>query len=80
VLFYKKSADKKVAFIASKKVGIAVVRNRAKRLLKAHFISFAENLNRGCYIYVAKQPILNSNYSQLNNTFKYIYKKLKLLK
>jgi len=61
-------------------VGKAHIRNRAKRLLKAHFITFADELIAGQYIFVAKTPLLNSNFSKVNRNFLYIYKKLKLIK
>jgi len=55
-----------------------VHRNRAKRLLKAHFIEHSTKLKNGKYIYVAKAPIINSDYKKLSKTFKYVYRKLKL--
>jgi len=78
VLFYKKAQTKKVAFIASKKVGNAVKRNRAKRLLKAHFIKHSSNLSDGIYIFVAKTPIIESDFIKTSKTLHYIYKKLNL--
>ena len=78
VLFYKKDKSKKVAFIASKKVGNAIKRNRAKRLLKAHFIQESQKLESGIYIFVAKPPILESNFIKTSKTLHYIYKKLNL--
>jgi len=79
VLFYKESKTKEFAFVASKKVGNAVFRNRAKRLLKAHFIKFSHKLKNGQYIFVAKSPIINSDFKKVQKTFNYIYKKLKLI-
>jgi len=61
-------------------VGKAIFRNRAKRVLKAHFIDFCDNLESGRYIFVAKSPILGSNYKLVSQNFLKIYKKLKLLK
>ncbi len=78
-MFYKASSVKKVAFVASKKVGNAVYRNRAKRLLKAHFINYCDNLKSGQYIFVAKPPIINSDFKIIDNNFKKIYSKLHLL-
>jgi len=79
VLFYKQSDDRKVGFVASKKVGNAVQRNRAKRLLRAHFISQMNTLKTGHYVMVAKKPILDSNYSKLTKVFVDILKKCKVL-
>jgi ribonuclease P protein component len=78
VLFYKESANRDVAFVASKKVGNAVKRNRAKRLLRAHFIQELHRLKNGSYIFVAKEPILESNFAKTSKTLHYIYKKLNL--
>ena len=78
MLFYKESNTREFAFIASKKVGNAVYRNRAKRVLKAHFIEYSPKLKNGKYIFVAKASIVNSNYKKLNSIYLYIYKKLKL--
>jgi len=64
--------------VASKKVGKAVFRNRAKRLLRAHFISYSSSLKGGKYIFVAKSPILDSNYNKVNKSLKKIYTRLKL--
>jgi len=70
----------KLGFVASKKVGRAVQRNRAKRLLKAHFIEQMANLKSGYYILVAKHSILDSNYSKLQKTFFDILKRIKATK
>jgi len=61
-------------------VGKAVARNRAKRLLKAHFINQIDNLKSGHYILVAKQSILESNYSKLQKLFFNVLKRINALK
>ncbi len=66
--------------MASKKVGKAVARNRAKRLLRAQFINNAPKLKDGYYIFVAKGPILLSDYKTVSKRFHSIYKRLKLYK
>jgi len=62
VLFYKRSDEYKVGFVASKKIGNAVHRNRAKRLLRAHFIENINQLKSGSYVLVAKPALLNESY------------------
>ncbi len=62
VLFYKKSAEYKVGFVASKKIGNAVHRNRAKRLLRAHFIENIDLLSSGSYVLVAKPDLLSNSF------------------
>jgi hypothetical protein len=44
-----------VGFIASKKVGNAVKRNRAKRRMRALFSDFESSFASGIYIFVAKK-------------------------
>ena len=65
VLFYRKSEEPKVAFVAGKKVGNAVRRNRAKRRMRALFIHTLPLLKNGSYILVAKAPILTTEFSRL---------------
>ncbi|BCD68188.1 ribonuclease P protein component [Nitratiruptor sp. YY09-18] len=69
VLFYLKNADTKVGFVASKKVGKAVKRNRAKRLLRALLTNFNKPLPSGSYIFVAKPKILEVNFATLQRSF-----------
>ena len=66
-----------VGIVASKKVGNAVHRNRAKRLLRAHLLNNINNLKTGKYILVAKPNLLTSEY---NKTTQEIFKALKRLK
>lgn len=47
----------KVGFTATKKIGNAVKRNRAKRKLRALFLQFSPSIKDGTYIFVAKQAI-----------------------
>jgi len=69
VLFYKKDSRQEVGFVASKKLGNAVHRNRAKRLLRALFISHSDHLRSGQYIFVAKPPLLETEYTKLAQNF-----------
>jgi len=67
----------KLGVVASKKVGNAVHRNRAKRLLRASLLPHLSNLKTGHYVLVAKPNLLNSEY---NKTTEEIFKALKRLK
>jgi len=49
--------------VASKKIGNAVHRNRAKRLLRAHFIENINLLSSGYYVLVAKPALIEEKYS-----------------
>jgi len=78
VLFFQSSEEGyQVGIVASKKVGNAVHRNRAKRLLRAQFLNNIDNLKTGKYILVAKPNLLTSEY---NKTTQEIIKALKRLK
>ncbi len=71
MLFYiPQKGVRKVGFTATKKIGNAVKRNRAKRLMRALFIENAQNLKDGRYIFVAKAEINNLPFKVLQNNFK----------
>jgi ribonuclease P protein component len=75
VLFYKKGLEYKVGFVASKKIGNAVHRNRAKRLLRAHFIENIDLLSQGSYVLVAKPALLKESFSEVRKSYLYALKK-----
>jgi ribonuclease P protein component len=75
-MFFHDNGQKKVAFVAGKKVGNAVARNKAKRHLRAHFIKYSSRLKDGTYILVAKAKVLSSNYATTENNFNGALKKL----
>ncbi len=75
VLFYKKNDEYKVGFVASKKIGNAVHRNRAKRLLRAHFIENIDLLSQGSYVLVAKPALIQENYSVTRKAYLHALKK-----
>jgi ribonuclease P protein component len=55
----------KVGFTASKKVGNAVMRNRAKRRMRALFYENIALLQEGSYVLVAKKELNSVEYRQL---------------
>jgi len=75
VLFYKKGEQDEVGFVASKKVGNAVHRNRAKRLLRALFIETIDQLENGAYVLVAKPALLSQRYSEVRKAYLHALKK-----
>jgi len=75
VLFYKRSDIDTVGFVASKKVGNAVHRNRAKRLLRAHFIENIDLLAKGSYVLVAKPALLSESFTEVRKSYLHALKK-----
>jgi len=75
VLFYQKSDTYKVGFVASKKIGNAVHRNRAKRLLRAHFIENIDRLESGSYVLVAKPALLDEAHAVIRKAYLHALKK-----
>ena len=70
----------KIAFVASKKIGNAVERNRAKRRLRAGLLSFQDKFISGNYVFIAKQTLENRNFLDLKKDFNFALKRLELLK
>ena len=75
VLFYKKEDEYKVGFVASKKIGNAVHRNRAKRLLRAHFIENIDRLSKGSYVLVAKPALISESFLEVRKSYLHALKK-----
>lgn len=81
VLFFLPTDNiKKVGFTATKKIGNAVKRNRAKRRLRALFLEFSSSLKDGTYIFVAKQSINEVSYLLLKKEFQKILNHSKAIK
>ncbi|MCF6340524.1 MAG: ribonuclease P protein component [Sulfurimonas sp.] len=81
VLFFLPSKEiQKVGFTATKKIGNAVKRNRAKRRLRAIFLEYCSNLKSGTYIFVAKHSINEIIHEKLKNDFFKVLKMNKCLR
>nr|WP_268250038.1 ribonuclease P protein component [Campylobacter majalis] len=82
VLFYKPSQENKIAVVASKKVGKAVVRNKSKRLLKSAFVSIARDglVSQGTYVMIAKGGLDNFSFVNILKSLKWSMKKLGCLR
>jgi ribonuclease P protein component len=76
VLFYLPDTSMiSVGFTASKKVGKAVKRNRAKRRMRALFDAMLPQLAAGSYVLVAKAETAEIAYSELEKAFRKILSK-----
>lgn len=66
IFFNLQSSDFRLGVVASRKVGNAVCRNRAKRLLRAAFSEiYKHHMSRT--VLIAKPAILNANYDEIVN-------------
>ncbi|MCK9491776.1 MAG: ribonuclease P protein component [Sulfurimonas sp.] len=78
VLFFLPKANlRSVGFTATKKIGNAVKRNRAKRRLRALFCEYSDSLKDATYIFVAKIAINEASHKQLQNDFIKVLQKSK---
>ncbi|EOB1664289.1 ribonuclease P protein component [Campylobacter vulpis] len=80
ILFYLPANEKKKAVVASKKVGKAVVRNRAKRVLRALFAKVENDLKDGKYVLVAKADLNEFSFLKLEKSLKWGLKRIQCLR
>ncbi|MBR8462683.1 ribonuclease P protein component [Campylobacter sp. faydin G-24] len=76
VVFYKPSIESKLAIVASKKVGKAVIRNRCKRLIRAAFIKICDEVADGVYIMVAKNGTDSISFDKIQKSLNWSLRKL----
>ena len=84
-IFYKKIPDKNckklnIGFVAKKKIGNAVKRNKIKRRLKNIMNDAVRNINLNLnysYLFIAKETILNEKYDKIKQQ---IFVELKSIK
>ena len=84
-IFFKKLSDKSnknlnISFVAQKKLGNAVERNKIKRRLKNimnHILKISKiNLNYS-YLFIVKKEIINAKFSDIREVILKDYKKIK---
>ena len=81
VLFYRKNhlSYNRTAFLASKKVGNSVARNRARRLMKENYRFLKDKIPVGYdLIFIARNTINGKKAGDVGNSMKYALKKAKL--
>lgn len=74
-MYFLADDQSKFAAVASKKIGKAVARNRAKRLLRAVFLATKGELRTGIYILIAKQQINDMTYAEIEKNIKWAFRK-----
>jgi ribonuclease P protein component len=65
--------------VTSKKIGIAVVRNSARRRMRAIFLSYQNILLSGKYIFVIKNSINNRSFDELKKDFDFAFNRMRLI-
>ncbi|NQY21509.1 MAG: ribonuclease P protein component [Campylobacteraceae bacterium] len=80
VAFFSPDSNISIAFVTSKKVGNAVLRNKSRRRLRAVMLSYENKLLSGKYIFVAKETLKDRTYKQMLNDFKFAFSRMNLLK
>lgn len=83
VLFCKKNSEKynRLGFLASKKVGNSVTRNRARRLMKESYRNIQSELNEGYdLIFIARKGIEKEKCQTVQKSMIFLLKKADILK
>jgi len=83
VVFFKKNCYgyNRTAFLASKKVGKSVHRNKARRLMKESFRELKSSVKEGFdIIIIARNTINDAKYLQVKKSLGNAFRKLDLLK
>lgn len=83
VIFFRKNklSYNRIAFLASKKVGNSVIRNRARRLMKESYRKIEENFTIGYdIIFIARNTIVNTKCADVRKSMKAAAKRAGILK
>lgn len=78
-LLYVRNRDKRIGFSVSKKVGVAVVRNRTKRRLRECVRPLLAQMKSGLYVFVARPSAAECSYQELESRVKHLLRKLEAL-
>ena len=78
-LFFVKNNQKRVGFSVSKKVGVAVVRNRTKRRLRECVRPLLPQMRKGLYVFVARPSAAQREYAELRDEVCRLLRKVEAL-
>ncbi len=79
IKIYSKFPDSKIGFSVSNKIGKAVVRNKIKRQLREIVRPLIPNIKNCNLIFIAKETITGTNFSDLKNEVHLLLKKGKII-
>ena len=81
VIYYKNGLDhNRIGFLASKKVGNSVMRNRARRLMKESFRMITDELSQGYdIVIIARNTITGRSFSEVDKSLRNALKRTGLL-
>ena len=79
-LLYVRSKEKRVGFSVSKKVGVAVVRNRTKRRLRESVRPLLPQMKSGLYVIGARPSAAECSFQELNSRVRYLLRKVEALR
>lgn len=74
-LLYVRNNQKRVGFSVSKKVGVAVVRNRTKRRLRECVRPLLPQMRSGLYVFVARPAAAQCSFDELSARVKLLLRK-----
>lgn len=75
-----KAKTNRIGFTVSKKIGKAVARNRARRLMYESFRLYEQQIKNGYYmVMVARSSILEADFNTIRNTVEKALKNSELL-
>jgi len=83
VVFHRKNnlSYNRIAFLASKKVGNSVTRNRARRLMKESYRQIKENFAIGYdIIFIARKTIIHSTCAEVKQSMEAAAKRARIVK
>lgn len=80
VVYFLADKSNKFSAVASKKIGKAVYRNRAKRRIRSAFWSIKGDLESGIYVIIAKNGTNELNFAKFQKDLRWSFKKIEALK